>query len=212
MRKMPCLFVLFFVFCTFTARDSFAVIYKYVDRNGVICYSDDLQSVPETYRPKAVIVSGELKGEPKLTAGREDTHDERFVAAPPVGGASLPTTRKEKPFSRRVANTIIMMTILVVIYVVLDRLKEVIESKNYVKAVHLARIGLTAVAVLYLVFAHVDDVVRAFGAAGTKVEEVKKQSEKKGKNAAKAFKSLDELTEAVYQAQKTPHPESEKKE
>ena len=39
--------------------NSFAAIYKYIDNNGIICFADDLQSIPEQCRATAKIVSGE---------------------------------------------------------------------------------------------------------------------------------------------------------
>ncbi len=205
--------VVIFVLALFLARDSFAAIYKYTDKNGVVCFADDLQSVPERYRAKTIIFSGELKEGPKLSAGREETHGERLSAAPAVGdtSSSLPA-REEKPFSRRLANTIIVMTVLVVIYVVLERLKEVIESIKYHKIVSVARIGLSAVAVLYLVFAHVNDVIHGVAGVGKSVEQAKEQSARKGKNAAKAIKAMDALFESAEKEQGRSSPASENKE
>jgi hypothetical protein len=40
---------------------AFAAIYKYVDKNGMIYFADDLQSIPAQYRAAAKIVSGEAK-------------------------------------------------------------------------------------------------------------------------------------------------------
>jgi hypothetical protein len=41
------------------ASSSFAAIYKYIDNNGIICFSNDLQSIPEQCRATAKIVSGD---------------------------------------------------------------------------------------------------------------------------------------------------------
>ena len=211
MKKMFLISVaVIFVLALFLARDSFAVLYKYVDKDGVVCYADDLQSVPEKYRPKAVIFSGELKNEPKLTSGRQETHDVMLSASPAVGDASSPPLREEKPFSKRLANTIIVMTVLVVIYVVLERLKEVVESRKYDKIVPLARIGLSAVAVLYLAFAHVNDVIHGVAGVGKSVEQAKERSATKGKNAAEAIKALDAFLESAENEQGPSSPAPEK--
>jgi len=211
MKKMFLISVaVIFVLALFLARDSFAVLYKYVDKDGVVCYADDLQSVPEKYRPKAVIFSGELKNEPKLTSGRQETHDVMLSASPAVGDASSPPLREEKPFSKRLANTIIVMTVLVVIYVVLERLKEVVESRKYDKIVPLARIGLSAVAVLYLAFAHVNDVIHGVAGVGKSVEQAKERSATKGKNAAEAIKALDAFLESAEKEQGPSSPAPEK--
>ncbi len=216
MKKMFLISVaVIFIPALFLARDGFAALYKYVDKDGVVCFADDLQSVPERYRAKSIIFSGELKGGPKLTAGREETHDEMLSAAPAVRDYSLPETapvREEKPFSRRLANTIIVITVLVVIYVVLERLKEVIESNKYYKIVSVARIGLSAAAVIYLVFAHVNDVIHGVAGVGKSVEQVKEQSATKGKSAAKAIKALDALMESAEKEQGPSSPAPEKNE
>ncbi len=213
MKKMFLLAVAaFFVLALFLARDGFAALYKYVDKDGVVCYADDLQSVPEKYRPKAVIFSGELKEGPKLTAGRQETNDEQLSAAPAVGDTSSLPMREEKPFSKRIANTILVMTVLVVVYMVLERLKEVIEYRKYDKIVYLARIGLTAFAVLYLVFAHVNDVVHGIAGVGKSVEQVREQSARKGKNAGEALKTLDALLESAEKEKGASSPASENKE
>jgi hypothetical protein len=213
MKKMFLISVaVIFILSLFLARDGYAALYKYVDKDGVVCFADDLQSVPEKYRPKAVIFSGELKNEPKLTSGQQETHDVMLSASPAVGDASSPPLREKKPFSKRLANTIIVMTVLVVIYVVLERLKEVIESIKYDKLVSVARIGLSAVAVLYLVFAHVNDVVHGVAGVGKSVEQAKEQSASKGRKAAKAIKALDALLESSEKEQGPSSPASENKE
>ena len=201
-----------FVLALFLARDGFAALYKYVDKDGVVCYADDLQSVPEKYRAKAAIFSGELKEGPNLTAGREEKQNAMLSAAPAAEDTSSLPAREEKPFSKRLANTIIVMTVLVVIYVVLERLKEVIESIKYDKLVSFARIGLSAAAVLYLVFAHVNDVIHGVAGVGKSVEEAKEQSARKGRNAAKALKTLDALLDSAEQEQGPSSPAPENKE
>jgi hypothetical protein len=133
-------------------------------------------------------------------------------ASPAVGAASSPPLRQEIPFSKRLANTIIVMTVLVVIYVVLERLKEVIESDKYNKIVSVARIGLSAAAVLYLVFAHVNDVIHGVSRAGKSVEQAKEQSARKGRNAAKAIKAMDALFESADKEQGPSSPAPEKNE
>ncbi|HLE42316.1 MAG TPA: hypothetical protein VI956_12520 [Nitrospirota bacterium] len=216
MKKMFLISVaVIFILGIFLVRDSFAVLYKYVDKDGVVCFADDLQSVPERYRPTAVIFSGELKDEPKLTSGHQGAQDEQLSSAPAVPDYSLSAAARadeEKPFSRRLAKTIMIITVLVVLYVVLERLKEVIEYKKYDKIVYLARIGLSAFAVIYLVFAHVNDVIHGVAGVGKSVEQVKERSATKGKNAAKAIKTLNALMESADKEPGPSSPASEDKE
>lgn len=208
MRKMPFLFALTFVmFGLLAARDGFAVIYKYVDKNGVVCYADDLQSVPETYRTKAVIVSGELKEDEKRKAGRpagmNGENEETATMLAKEHSSSAASVKS--PLGVRLSRSLTILAAFVIIYIALGKIREL---ETHERAVSLARITLGAAISLYLVFAHVDDVIHAFSRAGDKVEEVKKQSEQKGEKAAKALKSLDALTEAIQKAQQSP-PEKE---
>jgi hypothetical protein len=46
---------------------SFAEVYKWVDENGVVYFTDDMIQIPEKYRPKAERIGlPEEKGEPKV--------------------------------------------------------------------------------------------------------------------------------------------------
>jgi hypothetical protein len=44
-------------------QDASSEIYKYKDKNGIECFTDSLQSVPEQYREKAVIIHGQTEKE-----------------------------------------------------------------------------------------------------------------------------------------------------
>jgi hypothetical protein len=56
-RGLCWLFVLAIVLSD--ASSSFAAIYKFIDNNGIICFSNDFQSIPEQCRATAKIVSGD---------------------------------------------------------------------------------------------------------------------------------------------------------
>jgi hypothetical protein len=57
---------------------------------------------------------------------------------------------------------------------------------------------------VYLLFAHAGDVVHLFSAAGNEIESVHRQSEEKGKKAAKAAKSLNALIDQAEQTSSEP--------
>lgn len=55
-RKLSLLIISALLICFLFCRNSSAEIYKYKDKNGTTCYSDNINSVPEKYRGKTVIV------------------------------------------------------------------------------------------------------------------------------------------------------------
>jgi len=64
---------------------SFGEVYKWVDEKGVVHFTDDMQQVPEKYRPKAEEIGSsggekeETKGEGQITPkGKEETHQDQL--------------------------------------------------------------------------------------------------------------------------------------
>jgi hypothetical protein len=69
------LLIIFFVL--FITQISSAEVYKWVDENGVVYFTDDITLVPEKYRPKAEIIGlpdkkEETKGEKESTPKRKE--------------------------------------------------------------------------------------------------------------------------------------------
>lgn len=54
----------------FLPRESFGVVYRYVDRNGTESFTNNLDAIPKEYRKKAVVVRDGKKGEGKESAAR----------------------------------------------------------------------------------------------------------------------------------------------
>lgn len=174
------------------AVESSAAIYRYVDKNGIPSYADDLQSVPQEFREKAVIVSGELKEEelrsappPEILDSKAETVDLEAVGE---HGASAPSS-----FSRRLARSILILLAMVPLFIVL---KKKIEPSREQLASHI-RTALFGILALYLFIAHAKDVVVMAGLTGDKVEEAKRKSGEKGRKAAEAIKALDAAMEKV---------------
>jgi hypothetical protein len=65
--KMQTRLILVFVIAVVlsAASNSFGAIYKYIDKNGIISFADDLQSIPAQSRATATIVSGEREEQRK---------------------------------------------------------------------------------------------------------------------------------------------------
>ena len=190
-----CLFAIVFV------SYSMAVIYKYVDKDGNLCFADDLQVIPKQYRAAALIVQEESKDEPAKA---------RIPAAADSGREqSISTTAQDIPqkhavlsFSDRlmISGCIIIGTILV-IYI----LRNQAALKKNEKLTSIICNALIVITSLYLVIAHVKDAITVVGLAGNSLGNVQQQSAEKGRKAAQAIKKLDALFE---NAQKTEEGEN----
>lgn len=58
MRRLGLLLLLLAIADLLVSRISFAEVYKYVNKDGVVSYTDSLQAVPEKQRKKATVVPG----------------------------------------------------------------------------------------------------------------------------------------------------------
>lgn len=195
MKKITIVFALFFCLGSMVfVRNSDAAYYKYIDKDGVVCFADNLQVIPEQYRAKAVIVETEAKDDEIKPAGPAVSKTE-----PAPAGAD---TRQEVKGPRLLSTRLMISGAIglgaLLLFVVINSQSELKENK---KVLSLIRRSLMAVVLLYLIFAHAGDVMTIFGAAGKTVEEVQQQSAEKGKKAAQTIKSLDTMFEAAQKAQ-----------
>ena len=185
-----------------------AAIYKYVDNNGVVGFADNLQAVPEQYRAHAVIVEG------------ESTEDDAKPSVPVVAETSdaqpLPSessateqSNAPRPLSFRLMLSGLISLGGMLIFIVLSKQPGLKENQKIISHVRTALIGIVS---LYLVIAHVKDVMTIFGMAGKAVEDVQQHSAEKGKKAAQAMKQLDALIQNAQQAQDASHTETENNE
>ncbi len=182
-------------------RDSHASFYKYINKDGVACFADDLQAVPEQYRASAVIVETE-------------TDDDRATPAAPAGPAAnkaeTPVSVSEaRPESGRPLSTRLMISGAVglgaffIFVVISSQLKEDKKALSIVRGLLMAGVSM------YLVAAHVGDVMTMFGLAGKAVEEVERRSEERGKKAAQTIKSIDAMFDEAQKAQKAQESQSD---
>jgi len=197
MKKVTIMLVLFFCLGSVVfIRNSDAAYYKYTDKEGVVCFADNLQVIPEQYRATAVIVETEAREDELKPAGQAVRETE---PAPPAAD-----TRQEgegpRPLSTRLMISGAIGFGAFLIFVVINSRPELKENK---KVLSLARGTLLAGVSLYIVFAHAGDVMTLFGAAGRTVEEAQRRSEEKGRKAARALKSLDAVFEEAQKAQKS---------
>lgn len=203
------------VFGFFAEMSGHAATYKYTDKDGNVGLADDLGSIPAQYRATAVLISGSSKEDspspdaqldPKLQgqpAVQTDT-------APPVltpQAASAPAEvvqapRQEtqgQPFSIRLAISIGVVIAAIFVSVFLGKIS---AMHGHDRAIHILRVSLSWLVVVYLVVAHAKDVMTLAKIAGGHVQSVSEQSAKKGEKAAKAIKTMEAvLDQAEKRAQ-----------
>jgi hypothetical protein len=188
----------------FFIRVSDAAIYRYVDKDGVICFADNLQVIPEQCRTTAVIVDNEAKGDVKPSKPAVDNKADAALSAAEV----KPENRGPRPLSIRLMISGAVGLSALLIFVVISKLPELKENKKVLSLIRASLIGIMS---LYLIVAHVNDMMTIFGAAGRVVEDVQNQSAEKGKKAVQAIKSLDSLFEEAQRTQETSTAESKDK-
>jgi len=181
------------------SSDSSAAIYKYTDKDGLVNLSTDLQAIPEPYRAKAVIVSGEETANDEKAPSSQVQPTERKVSGPtgpgqadpgpvPVQVSTSEAVGNKTSFGRRALISGIVLISALFVFVILG----VLDTDNK-KAVTVARLVIVWGVSLYVLYAHAMDIVHVFTSVGSKVENVQHESEEKGKRAAKAIKTLDAL-------------------
>ena len=181
------------------ASNSFADFYKYIDKNGILCFADDLQSVPEQYRATANIVSNERESEPKSAIQKQ----------PPVRAEANPGNEESSPdpgkvsrggfakslFSGRVLISVAVMVSALFAFVILG-----ILDVDHKKATKIVRVVILWGMSLYLIVAHGGDAVNMFKTLKGEVDTAQRESEEKGKKAAKAMKELNSVIQNVDHA------------
>ncbi len=197
--------VLLFVLGLFFVQDGFAVMYKYVDKDGNIGMANDLQAVPEQYRATATVVKQDDEETASAQAapspgGKRETAVGAPVHVPASTPAAIPAQAQEKsaaaPFSARLLISLAVVISFIFLSVILGKLS---SFRGHGQALSVVRIALAWVVVLYIVFAHAKDVMTLFSMAGHKIDDVSQESAKKGEKAAKAIKALDAMLEQAQQ-------------
>jgi hypothetical protein len=194
---------LFLMLALCVTSDGVAAIYKYVDKDGMLYFADDLQAVPAEYRASAKIVSGEAKEEITRPADQslQDARTEKRESD------SAPGSGQEKSFlelgdkrsfgSRALTSAIVIVSALFA-FTILG-----ILDTDHKKAVKIVRLAVAWGVSVFLLYAHAGDVVHVFTSTGNHIENVQRESEEKGKKAVKAIKALDALLEHAEKTSST---------
>jgi len=178
--------------------NSFAAIYKYIDKNGIICFADDLQSIPEQCRATAKIVSGEQEEERKpAIQKRPEAQAEAMpgkASSSDRGKVSIEGYAKNL-FSGRVLISVVVVVSALFAFVILG----VIDA-DHKKAIKIVRMVILWGMSVYLILAHAGDVEDIFKTLGGKVDTVQRESEDKGKKAAKSMKEINVFMQHIDNA------------
>ncbi len=199
------------------AQPGSAAIYKYTDRDGMLNFADDLQSIPAEYRASAKIAGAQTETNGPSVSSKEVTQQkpvETPEPGPTVTPASSPavTQPTQVPvtpvsFGRRMLISIIVVVSALFVFVILK-----ILDTDHKKSAAVARIVILWGMTVYLLYAHTGDVVRLFKKADNELTAAQRQSAEKGAKAVKAMKALNELVEQAGQTAAEPvGPEGEKK-
>jgi hypothetical protein len=180
MMKIRLILVIVLAMVLSATSNSFAAIYKYIDKNGIICFADDLQSIPEQCRATAKIVSGEQEEERKPAIQKRSQVQEE--AKP--GNAALSNDREKATIS------VVVVVSALFAFVILG-----ILDADHKKAIRIVRAVILWGMSVYLIVAHAGDVVHMFRTLEGKVDTVQRESEEKGKKAAKAIKEMNSFME-----------------
>jgi hypothetical protein len=178
--------------------DGFAAIYKYIDKDGMVSFADDLQAVPENYRSKAIIVSGNVAEVEKKPLSQplqpDDAKTEQALAlAPAKMDFATGITRS---LGSRALFSVLVLISAVFAFIVLK-----ILDADHKKPIAILRVVILWGVSIYLIYAHAGDVVNGFRSLGNGIENTRSQSAEKGKKAATALKTLDKLIENAAAAQ-----------
>ena len=182
-----------------------AVIYKYVDKDGKLCFADNLQVIPEQYRASALIVQQASEDEPakaRVPAASESGREPSTSAA-----QERPQKHASLSFSYRlmVSGCIFIGSILVFFII-----KNQAALKENEKLTSKIRNALIVIVSLYLVIAHVKDAITIAGMAGNALDTVQQQSAERGKKAAQVMKKLDALFEKAQKAEEVQNQPGDK--
>lgn len=188
---LHCFLVVFFI------DDTQAVIYKYVNKDGIVCFADDLQTVPREYRIKVVIVEGEEKKKTITASGPIVAEAEMQSSA---GVPEKQSIRSRRPFSFRLIISMAVSLVALLIFIILSKQVWFKENK---RAESIARVSLAGIVSVYLIIAHANDVMTIFGFTGKVIDDIQQQSAEKGKKAAEAIKAFDAIFQEAQKAQES---------
>jgi hypothetical protein len=180
-------------------------IYKYVDKDGVISFADDLQSIPEQYRVNAKVVSDADDQENRQSMERRGQAEKHEDVQGMHQDHATDTEHENIFIKKRILMTVLVVVSAGFVFIILG-----ILETDHKKKVAIARVALVWAVAIYLLIAHAGDAVRMIRTVGGTIDEVKHQSEERGRKAAKAVKAMNTLADEVGQVSTTDASEQDR--
>lgn len=194
MRKILIIAPLLGLLSVILIHDIFADVYKYVDKNGTVCFTDSIQAVPKDYRKKAEIVSVQ----PKKEKGQQSEAAIQTTENKGPRATVLSTEKEEEAkenikeaikgfVSNRLFKLIAGLIGFLFIFIIIGKASNFLGHK---RVGSILRIALTLLVLLYLFNSHLKEVVNVFAMLKEEVLGVKKQAEERNKETDKIINEL----------------------
>jgi hypothetical protein len=202
-KKVILIFGFVCIFGLLSAQPGSAAIYKYIDRDGMLNFADDLQSIPAEYRASVKIAGTETETNGPSVSSKAEPQKPAPPAEPGPSVTPAPSTAVTQPervsaapvsFGRKLLISIIITVSALFAFVILK-----ILDTDHKKSVAVVRIVILWGMTVCLLYAHTGDVVRLFKKADNELTAAQQQSAEKGKKAIKAMKAMNELVEQAGQ-------------
>ena len=166
------------IFIVISVQDGFAVIYRYVDDNGTVCFADRQQAIPDKYRGSAVIVNTEpadgSPGKGGSAVGKEPGTAEKEKSPPAEGmKATVQTLLKN-----RLLHLFASLLGFVLVFALIGKISSALNHKQVGSVL---RILLIAGTMTYLLSLHAQEIGGIFTSLKEEVLGVTHQVEEKNK-------------------------------
>jgi hypothetical protein len=166
-------------------RPSSAEVYKYVDKNGVVSYTDSLQAVPEKHRSKATIVKGLREKEEKPS---DKTSSEPVTTTVKQDGQPEPQQKDQLPVKKQIEKKvqdlkdkgywkpILIILAFIAVFFILGKASRVMGHKEVWTVLRiLVVLGLIA----YFFYAYTKEMSGVYGSLSEQVNTLKGTIDKK---------------------------------
>jgi len=203
--------VLVVVLWFLATSDGFAAIYKYTDKDGLITFADDLQSIPAQYRSAAIVVSGQAEEQkkPSLQPQSPGPLEANHISPAPALAQEKGTIegiKKSSLFGSRILISVIVVVSALFSFVILGMFDE-----DHKKSVNVIRVVILWGVSIYVIYAHAMDVVHLFRQANGKIEAVQEESAEKGRKTARKIKEYNEAIDQLGKPDAIAEADPEKK-
>src|SRR5512135_1366586 len=169
-----------------------ATYYKYVDKDGTACFTDNRLSIPEEYKKKAIKITDKMEGADKKSKSAQ------IKAGDAVGGPFIDKTQelssKEKIKDAMEAITKsdffrpgVAIALFFSLFIGIGKIGRSLGHKQISSAL---RIALTVGVLVFLFHAHVEKAANVFNSLKKDVTDIAKHAEERNKKAEDAAKDL----------------------